>query len=71
MPADFRRALFPNRCFRFYDGGAREKDILSKAYMRLIKHINLIYNVCLLNPKPNIFNTLYRYTSLMNGRKTT
>lgn len=31
--------------FRFYDGGARERDILTKAYMRLIKHVNSIYKV--------------------------
>ncbi|KAF8156895.1 ABC transporter transmembrane region 2-domain-containing protein [Crassisporium funariophilum] len=29
----------------FYDGGAREKDILTKAYMRLIKHVNSIYRI--------------------------
>ncbi|KAL0578895.1 ATP-binding cassette long-chain fatty acid transporter pxa1 [Marasmius crinis-equi] len=27
----------------FYDGGAREKDILTKAYLRLIKHIRIAY----------------------------
>jgi hypothetical protein len=31
--------------FSFYDGGARERDILTKAYMRLIKHVNSIYKV--------------------------
>ena len=31
--------------FRFYNGGLRERDILAKAYMRLIKHINSIYKV--------------------------
>ena len=30
---------------RFYDGGGREKDILSRAYLRLIKHVNSIYKV--------------------------
>lgn len=30
---------------RFYNGGLRERDILSRAYMRLIKHINSIYKV--------------------------
>ncbi|KAJ8073792.1 ATP-binding cassette long-chain fatty acid transporter pxa1 [Marasmius tenuissimus] len=29
----------------FYDGGAREKDILTKAYLRLIKHVNNIYKI--------------------------
>ncbi|KAF9003251.1 ABC transporter transmembrane region 2-domain-containing protein [Cyathus striatus] len=29
----------------FYDGGARERDILTKAYMRLIKHVNSIYKI--------------------------
>ena len=32
----------------FYDGGARERDILTKAYMKLIKHVNSIYKVCVL-----------------------
>uniref|UniRef100_A0A0W0G696 ABC transporter domain-containing protein n=1 Tax=Moniliophthora roreri TaxID=221103 RepID=A0A0W0G696_MONRR len=27
----------------FYDGGARERDILTRAYMRLIKHIRIAY----------------------------
>ncbi|KAF5350966.1 hypothetical protein D9756_008231 [Leucocoprinus leucothites] len=27
----------------FYDGGGREKDILTHAYLRLIKHVNSIY----------------------------
>jgi len=31
----------------FYDGGKRERDILTNAYMRLIKHVNSIYKVCL------------------------
>ncbi|KAJ7190946.1 ABC transporter transmembrane region 2-domain-containing protein [Mycena pura] len=29
----------------FYDGGARERDILSSAYLRLIKHVNSIYRI--------------------------
>ncbi|EKM76452.1 hypothetical protein AGABI1DRAFT_131279 [Agaricus bisporus var. burnettii JB137-S8] len=29
----------------FYDGGAREKDILTRAYLRLIKHVNSIYKI--------------------------
>lgn len=29
----------------FYNGGYREKDILTKAYLRLIKHVNSIYKV--------------------------
>ncbi|KZV99595.1 putative peroxisomal half ABC transporter [Exidia glandulosa HHB12029] len=29
----------------FYDGGSREKDILTRAYMRLIKHVNSIYKI--------------------------
>ncbi|KAG9224513.1 hypothetical protein CCMSSC00406_0002336 [Pleurotus cornucopiae] len=29
----------------FYNGGAREKDILSRAYLRLIKHVNSIYKI--------------------------
>lgn len=31
---------------RFYNGGARERDILTRAYLRLIKHVNSIYKVC-------------------------
>jgi ATP-binding cassette subfamily D (ALD) long-chain fatty acid import protein len=38
--------LFILTCPRFYDGGARERDILSTAYLRLIKHVNSIYKVC-------------------------
>ncbi|KAJ7236266.1 ABC transporter transmembrane region 2-domain-containing protein [Mycena haematopus] len=29
----------------FYDGGARERDILNSAYLRLIKHVNSIYKI--------------------------
>lgn len=32
----------------FYNGGAREKDILTNAYMKLIKHVNYIYKVHIL-----------------------
>ena len=30
---------------RFYGGGSRERDILTRAYLRLIKHVNSIYKV--------------------------
>ncbi|KAJ3987046.1 ABC transporter transmembrane region 2-domain-containing protein [Lentinula detonsa] len=29
----------------FYDGGARERDILTGAYMALIRHVNFIYKI--------------------------
>jgi len=29
----------------FYGGGPRERDILWRAYLRLVKHINSIYKV--------------------------
>ncbi|KAJ8461840.1 hypothetical protein ONZ45_g18149 [Pleurotus djamor] len=29
----------------FYNGGPREKDILSRAYLKLIKHVNSIYRI--------------------------
>ncbi|KAG2097053.1 ABC transporter transmembrane region 2-domain-containing protein [Suillus discolor] len=29
----------------FYDGGARERDILTRTYLRLIKHVNSIYKI--------------------------
>ncbi|KAH8830591.1 ABC transporter transmembrane region 2-domain-containing protein [Flagelloscypha sp. PMI_526] len=29
----------------FYDGGARERDILQRAYLRLIRHVNSIYKI--------------------------
>ncbi|PPR01356.1 hypothetical protein CVT24_006310 [Panaeolus cyanescens] len=29
----------------FYNGGAREKDILTNAYLKLIKHVNYIYKI--------------------------
>ena len=50
----------------FYNGGARERDILTKAYMRLIKHVNSIYKVCTTYNVPqlltNYFFTLIRHT---------
>jgi ATP-binding cassette subfamily D (ALD) long-chain fatty acid import protein len=30
---------------RFYNGGLREKDILTNAYLKLIRHVNSIYKV--------------------------
>lgn len=33
-----------SRC-RFYDGNRMEKDILTRAYLRLIRHVNSIYKV--------------------------
>ena len=29
----------------FYDGGTRERDILTRLYLKLIKHVNSIYRV--------------------------
>ena len=29
----------------FYDGGKRERDMLWRAYLRLIKHVNSIFKV--------------------------
>ncbi|EIW77195.1 hypothetical protein CONPUDRAFT_129429 [Coniophora puteana RWD-64-598 SS2] len=29
----------------FYDGGSRERDILTKAYLKLVKHVNSIYKI--------------------------
>jgi ATP-binding cassette subfamily D (ALD) long-chain fatty acid import protein len=29
----------------FYDGGKRERDILTNSYMKLIRHVNSIYKV--------------------------
>jgi ATP-binding cassette subfamily D (ALD) long-chain fatty acid import protein len=38
--------LIPRFCaFSFYDGGGRERAILTRAYLRLIKHVNSIYKV--------------------------
>ena len=31
---------------RFYNGGVWEKDFLTKAYLKLIRHVNSIYKVC-------------------------
>lgn len=42
------RALTPEDSF--YDGAPIEKDILNRAYLRLIKHVNSIFKVCLLTP---------------------
>ena len=30
---------------RFYNGAAMEKDILNRAYLRLIKHVNSIFKI--------------------------
>jgi ATP-binding cassette subfamily D (ALD) long-chain fatty acid import protein len=35
------------RCSRFYDGGKREREILWRAYLRLIKHVNSIFKACI------------------------
>lgn len=58
---------------RFYDGGARERDILTRAYMRLIKHVNSIYKVC--NPSFPIVligakMMVRRSVSRMSGQRT-
>ena len=37
-------------CASFYGGGPRERDILWRAYLRLVKHINSIYKVCVSFP---------------------
>ncbi len=59
----------------FYDGGARERDILTDAYMKLIKHVNSIYKVCL--DFPFIVYIMYqsigctRFALRMSGLRTT
>lgn len=58
---------------RFYDGGARERDILTRAYMRLIKHVNSIYKVC--NPLfpmvlIDVKSIVCRSVSRMSGQRT-
>ena len=59
----------------FYDGGARERDILTDAYMKLIKHVNSIYKVCLNYPFIDFIMYQYvaciRSASRMSGLKTT
>lgn len=39
------RAELMRRRDRFYDGAKMEKDILNRAYLRLIKHVNSIFKV--------------------------
>jgi ATP-binding cassette subfamily D (ALD) long-chain fatty acid import protein len=56
----------------FYDGGKRERDILTNAYMRLIKHVNSIYKVCFLFLiELDLTRYECRFESLMSGQKTT
>ncbi|GAA5853085.1 hypothetical protein JCM8547_000196 [Rhodosporidiobolus lusitaniae] len=49
LEGDFRQAhsrlILNSEEVAFYDGGAIEKSILSKAYLRLIRHINSIYKI--------------------------
>ena len=49
------------RAFRFYNGGLREKDILTNAYLKLIRHVNSIYKV----PIPLFALTPTRLTFLL------
>ena len=55
----------------FYDGGAREQDILTRAYMRLIKHVNSIYKVSAAWSLPlSITDLSFRSGLHMNGPRT-
>jgi hypothetical protein len=57
----------------FYDGGGREKDILTQAYLRLIKHVNSIYKVGFLvlgRPTSLTVCSIFRSESHTNGQKT-
>jgi hypothetical protein len=59
--------------YRFYDGGVRERDILTRAYMRLIKHVNSIYKVCILKISIVVdfeYPVLFRSVSRTSGRRT-
>ena len=49
----------------FYGGGLRERSILLRAYMRLIKHVNSIYKVSHLG---NLVKTVTSYQSLLQIR---
>ncbi|KAJ8691657.1 ATP-binding cassette long-chain fatty acid transporter pxa1 [Pleurotus ostreatus] len=40
-----RRGLKGSTVLVLYNGGAHEKEILSRAYLRLIKHVNSTYKV--------------------------
>ena len=44
---------------RFYNGGVREKDFLTKAYLKLIRHVNSIYKVCLILCRGNMTEILH------------
>ena len=60
--------------FSFYDGGHREREILWRAYLRLIKHVNSIFKVSLgsicLIPSRSDSVTPCRSVSPTNGQKT-
>ena len=47
MPCITYSALVAHQIHSFYNGGSREREILWRAYLRLIKHINSIYKACL------------------------
>lgn len=45
VPAHSARRLPYSRLPSFYGGGSREREILWRAYMRLVKHVNSIYKI--------------------------
>ncbi|BGP57781.1 hypothetical protein JCM8202_002434 [Rhodotorula sphaerocarpa] len=48
----------------FYNGGSTEKDILTRAYLRLIKHVNSIYKIRILYGMTEDFVVKYLWSAV-------
>ncbi|GAA5900102.1 hypothetical protein JCM5296_002057 [Sporobolomyces johnsonii] len=67
LEGDFRgahaRLIINAEEVAFYDGAKMEKDILTKAYLRLIKHVNSIYKIRILYGMTEDFVVKYAWSA--------
>ncbi|GAA5919481.1 hypothetical protein JCM1841_002224 [Sporobolomyces salmonicolor] len=67
LEGDFRgahaRLIINAEEVAFYDGAKMEKDILTKAYLRLIKHVNSIYKIRILYGMTEDFVVKYGWSA--------
>ncbi|GAA5910024.1 uncharacterized protein JCM6883_000526 [Sporobolomyces salmoneus] len=68
LEGDFRgahaRLIINAEEVAFYDGNRMEKDILTRAYLRLIRHVNSIYKIRILYGMTEDFITKYLWSSV-------
>lgn len=53
--------------FSFYNGAPLEKDILTRAYLRLVRHVNSIYKIRIAYSMTEDFVVKYAWSAVRDG----